>query len=76
MDDDADLYGEAETTKKARGSDASNIAANLSNIEFSTHTEATSKSNALEWLMFLVGQDGDLQVLHPLNLMLTFRYDD
>jgi hypothetical protein len=76
MDDDVDLYGETETAeKKARGN-TSNAAPNPNNVEFATHTEAASNSNAFEWLMFLVGQDGDLQVLHPLNTTLTFRYDD
>lgn len=60
-----DLYGEEETTeKKPRGSDG--LISNGSDIEYALQTEEiAAKSEKLEWLIFLVGQEGELQVIPP-----------
>ena len=63
-DDDADLYGETETTdKKPRGEHKDVPTHNGSNIAFDAQLdEDTSTMEELVWLLFLVSQDGSLQV--------------
>jgi hypothetical protein len=66
IDEDVDLYGEAGTTeKKPRGDNSDDVTNNENSMEFERQTgEATSTAEELEWLIFLVSQEGELQV-HP-----------
>jgi len=60
-EDDADLYGDSETTdKKPRGEQET--LRNGNPIEFAVKGE--EKPEELEWLIFLVGQEGQLEVCH------------
>ena len=73
IDEDVDLYGEEETTeKKTRGSKSDDNEQNGSNMEFATQAqEVTSKVEELESLLFLVSQEGELQVILQLTLLKT-----
>ena len=66
-DEDADLYGEAETTeKKPRGGNKDDLTGAELNtkIEMQTNgTAPTTETEVMEWLMFLVSENGELQVL-------------
>jgi len=65
IDEDVDLYGEEETTgKKTRASKIDDLGQNGSNMEFAIQTEEVgTKTEELEWLLFLVSQEGELQVI-------------
>jgi hypothetical protein len=63
-DDDADLYGESETEKKSRGN--KEVSYEQNNVEYAMQVDETiTSTEELEWLIFLVSQEGDLQVYHP-----------
>lgn len=64
IDEDVDLYGEEETTEKKSKND--DFAINENNVEFAQQSEEVAKSEEMEWLMFLVSQEGELQVTYPL----------
>ena len=63
-DDDVDLYGDSEVTdKKPRGETSNQIPENGPHIELSVKEE--EKPEELEWLLFLVSQEGQLEVFIP-----------
>ena len=66
-DEDADLYGEAETTeKKPRGGNKDDLTGAELNTEIEMQTSGTTstpETEVMEWLMFLVSENGELQVL-------------
>lgn len=60
-DDDTDLYGESETTdKKPRGEPANETSQNESHVEFAVSED--KKPEESEWLIFLINQEGPLEV--------------
>ena len=60
-DDDSDLYGESEITdKKPRGEATTGGPNNGNHVEFAVQAE--DKVEELEWLTFLVSQEGHLEV--------------
>ena len=66
-DDDTDLYGESETTdKKPRGEPANETPQNGSQVEFAISEE--KKLEELVGLIFLINQEGQLEVYPPPNL--------
>ena len=66
-DEDADLYGEKETTeKKPRGGNKDDLTGAELNTEIEMQTNGTTstpETEVMEWLMFLVSENGELQVL-------------
>lgn len=67
IDEDVDLYGEETTGKKPYGSKIDNLGQNGSNMESVMQAEEVeSKTEELEWLLFLVSQEGELQVVPSL----------
>lgn len=74
-DDDADLYGESEITdKKPRGETTKTIPQNGNPVEFAVKEE--EKPEELEWLMFLVSQEGHLEVNPLSSLRPNSRFAD
>ena len=69
IDEDVDLYGEAGATeKKPRGGKSDDVTNIENSMEFERQTgEAPSKAEELEWLIFLVSQEGELQVRPTVN---------
>jgi hypothetical protein len=63
-DEDEDLYGDVDAKRKHRGGPKDS-----ETMEFAPQTNgsATASSDELEWLMFLVSENGDLQVC-PLSV--------
>ena len=64
IDEDADLYGEEaqSTDKKPRGDDTEDESLNVSDVEFARDGEKDTVTEQLEWLVFLVTQEGGLRV--------------
>ena len=69
VDEDVDLYGETGTTeKKLRGSHLDDFPNNENIMECERQTwEATPNTGELVWLLFLVSQEGELQVHASFN---------
>lgn len=65
IDEDVDLYGEEETTaKKTCASKTNDLGQSSSNMEFAMRAvEVETKTEVVEWLLFLVSQEGELQVI-------------
>ena len=68
IDDDADLYGEEEVTEKKRHeSNNDNPSHNGKSITVAQTQAVALKADDLEWLIFLVSQEGFLQVDGPIT---------
>jgi len=63
-DEDVDLYGETETTeKKPRGGNKDDLTGAELNAEIGMQVEGVaSTEEAMEWLLFLVSEKGELHV--------------
>jgi hypothetical protein len=71
IDEDVDLYGETETTeKKSRGNNKEELTSTGKNIEFAQQAAAATMKEKVEWLMFLVSQEGELQVFHGVTTLM------
>jgi hypothetical protein len=64
IDEDADLYGEEAqlTDKKPRGDNTEHEPRNVSDVDFARDGEKDTVAEHLEWLVFLVTQEGGLRV--------------
>jgi hypothetical protein len=63
-DDDVDLYGESETTdKRPRGEPQKETPQSGNHIEFVAKEE--NKPEEFVWLIFLISQEGHLEVYPP-----------
>lgn len=67
-DEDADLYGEAEMSeKKPRGGNKDDLTGAELNIEIGMQNDGSaSTEEVMEWLLFLVSEKGELQVIFSL----------
>jgi hypothetical protein len=64
IDEDVGLYGEEETTAKKNCASKTDDLGQNNNMEFAMRAgEVETKTEVVEWLLFLVSQEGGLQVI-------------